>query len=73
MSRVGFAELSRADDLIDFQITLSRPRRTNADGTIGELDIPRVAIRLAANDDRLDAKLVTRADHAERDFAAICY
>ena len=44
MNRVDIADLGRAHDPIDFQITLKAGRRTDADRFIRELDVQRIDV-----------------------------
>jgi hypothetical protein len=44
MNRVNIADLGRAHDPIDFQITLKAGRGTDADRFIGELDVQRIDV-----------------------------
>ena len=59
--------------MIDFaaQVALTRWRRTDVDRFIRFANVRGSRVCIAVHSDGADAKLMTRADDAERDFAAI--
>ena len=71
MDRVDVGDFGRADNAVDFKIALVGARGPNTDGSVGELDVPRVAVRFAERDYRLDAEFAARANNAKRDFPAV--
>ena len=71
MDRVNVADLGRAHDTIDFQITLKAGRSADTDGFIGELDVQRIDICFRVNCEGADAEFLTGANHPKRDFSAI--
>ena len=71
MNRIDVANLRRAHDAIDLQITLAARRRADADGFISELDMERVDIGFGINGERVNTQLFAGTDHAQRNFATI--
>ncbi len=71
MNRVNIADLGRAHDPIDFQITLKAGRRTDADRFIGELDVERIDVCFRIDRESANAEFLTGANHPQRDFSAI--
>ena len=71
MNRIHVADLRRAHDAIDLQITLGAGGRADADRFVRQLHVQRIDIRLRVNRERADAEFLAGADDAERDFAAV--
>ena len=57
----------------DVQVALRRRRRSDGDRAIREPDVHRLFVGGRVDRDRLDLELVQRADHADRDLAAVRY
>ncbi len=71
MNRIDIADLRRADDPIDLQITLAARRLADADRFVGQLDVQRIDVRLGIDRDRPDPEFFAGANDAQRDLAAI--
>ena len=71
MNRIDIADLGRAHDPIDFQITLQAGRRTDADRFIGELDVQRIDVCFRIDRQRANAEFLAGANHPQRDLSAI--
>jgi hypothetical protein len=71
MNSINVANLSRAQNTVDFQITLGTRRRADADRFIGELDVERIDIRFGVDREGANAQFLTGTDDSQRDFAAI--
>ena len=63
MNRINIADLGRAHDPIDFQITLKAGRRTDADRFIGELDVQRINVCFRIDCEGANAEFVAGANH----------
>src|SRR6266446_5591412 len=63
MNRVNIADLGRAHDPVDFQITLKAGRRTDADRFVGELNVQRIDVCFRIDCEGADAQLVAGANH----------
>src|SRR4029453_3780115 len=63
MNRVNIADLGRAHDPIDFQITLKAGRGTDTDRFIGELDVQRIDVCFRIDCESANAELLTGANH----------
>ena len=73
MNGIDVCNLGCRDDCGDVQIAVRKPRRANANGLVGKLDMKRVAVGLAVNGDRANAEFPAGIDDAECDFTAIGY
>src|ERR1700736_6000534 len=71
MNGVDIADLGRAHDTIDLQITFIAWRRADADRFVCQLDMKRIDIRLRINCKRADAQFLASADDAQCNFTAI--
>src|SRR4029077_7331090 len=71
MNRVNIADLGRAHDPIDFQITLKAGRRTDTDRFIGELDVQRIDVCFRIDREGANAEFLAGANHPQRDLSAI--
>ena len=71
MDRVGAGDLARGEQGGDVEIGIARRRRADADAFVGELDVHRLLVGGRIDRDRGDAELLGRAQHPERDFAAV--
>src|SRR5882762_11130123 len=63
MNRVNIADLGRAHDPIDFQITLTAGCRTDADRFIGKLDVQRIDVCFRIDGEGANAEFVAGANH----------
>ena len=63
--------LGRGDHVRDPQVALGRRRRPDADGRVGHAHVERVALGRRVDRDRLDAELVQRPDHPDRDLTPV--
>ncbi len=73
MNRLHVADFGGADHAGDLEIAVRRLRRTDAIRLVGQLQVPRAAIALAEDRDRLDAQFSARPDDPQRDFTAVGY
>src|SRR6476659_3645051 len=71
MNRVNIADLGRAHDPIDFQITFKAGRRTDTDRFIGELDVQRIDVCLRIDRESANAEFLAGANYPQRDLSAI--
>src|SRR5262245_23997265 len=71
MDRIYVADLGRAHDPIDSQITLKAGSRTDANCFIGKLDVQRIDVGFRIDCERANAEFLTGANHPQRDFSAI--
>ncbi len=71
MDGIDIADLRRADDAIDFEITLLTGGFTDTDRLVGELHMERIDIRRRIDRQRLDPKFLAGADDAQSNLAAI--
>ena len=71
MDRVGAGDLAGGEQGGDVEIGIARRRRADADALVGELDVHRLLVGGRIDGDRGDAELLGRAQHPERDFAAV--
>ena len=71
MNRFHIGDLGGRDHGRHIQVAVGQPRRTDADGFVGEAHVQRVAVRLAVDGDGANAQLATGIENAQRDFAAI--
>src|SRR5215831_6366095 len=71
MNRVNVADLGRAHDPIDSQITLKAGRRTDADRFIGELDVQRIDVCFRIDRQGANPEFLTGANHTQRDLSAV--
>ncbi len=71
MDRIHIRNFRSADHRRHIQIALRGTRRSDADGLVGKARVQRVPIRFAVNRHRAQTHFFARADHAQRDFAAI--
>src|SRR6476620_3193206 len=71
MDGVNIADLGRAHDSIDFQITFKAGRRTDADRFIGKLDVERINVCFRIDRKGANAEFLTSANHPQRDLPAI--
>src|SRR5262249_1999209 len=71
MNRVNIADLSRAHDPVNFQITLKTGRRTNANRFISELNVQRIDVCFRIDCEGANAEFLTSANHPQRDLSAI--
>ena len=71
MHGVGAGDFGGRDDHRHVEVALARRRRADADRFVGELDVQRVGVGGRVHGDGLETHLATRADHAQRDLAAI--
>src|SRR5262249_54805648 len=67
MNRVNVADLGRAHDPIDSQITLKAGRRADADRFIGKLDVKRIDICFGIHCQGTNAEFLTGANDPQRD------
>jgi hypothetical protein len=72
VDRLGAGLLRGLDDLLDVQIALGRGGWTEQEGLVGLADVRGLAVGLRVHGDRLDLHLLERADHANRNLAAVC-
>ena len=73
MDRVNIRDLGRRDQAADVEITVLGRRIADADRPVGEAQVGSVGVGLGVDTDRLDAELVTGAEDAEGDLAAVGY
>jgi len=73
MDGVNVGDFRRADDAIDFEITLGAGAGADADGFIGELHVHGIDVRFGVDGDAFDVEFLTGADDSQGDFAAIGY
>ena len=71
MHRVGAGDLAGGEQGGDVEIAVARRRRADADALVGELDVHRLLVGGRIDRDRRDAELLGRAQHAQRDLAAV--
>src|SRR6266853_887367 len=71
MYRIDVSNFRGADYLRDVQVTLTRPRRPDADGFIGEAHVQRIPVRFGVNRDGGDSQFLARINHAQGDFTTI--
>ncbi len=71
MDGLAARRLGGGDDVGDPQVALCRRGRADADRLVGHLDVERLALGGRVDGDRLDAELVERADHADRDLTPV--
>ena len=71
MNGIDVADFRRAQDSIDLKITLAAGGSTDADRFIGQLHMQGVNICFRINRQRANAEFFARANHAQRDLAAI--
>ena len=71
MNRINIADLGRAHDPIDFQITFEAGRRADADRFIGELDVQRIDVCFRIDRERANAEFLAGANDPQRDLSAI--
>ena len=73
MDGVDVRDFGSADDGGNVQITQRQLRRADADRFVGKAHVQRIPVGLAVDRDRADAEFLARADHAQRNLAAIRY
>ena len=71
MDRLGAAALRGLEDPLDREVRLARRRRPDRVCLVGEPHVERLAVRFGIDRYRGDSHLATRADHPDRDLAAI--
>ena len=71
MNCFSFGFRRGANERFNIQITLTRRRRTNADGFVGKADVHRVGVGGRVDRHRLDTHFVARAVDTQRDLAAV--
>ena len=71
MHGVRAGDLAGRDDLVDVEIAVARRRRADAHALVGEAHMHGVGVGGRMDDHRLDAELLGRAQHPQRDLAAI--
>ncbi len=71
MDRVNVADLRRADNTVDFEVTLLTAGFTDTDRLVRELDVKGIDIRRRVNGQGLDPKFLASADDAQGNFAAV--
>ena len=71
VERVAAGALRRGDDVLDFQVAISRFRWADADGAIGHFRRHAFAIGIRYCRDRFDPQTLTGANHPHRDLAAV--
>ena len=73
MHGIGAGDLAGREQRGDVEIAVLRRRRADADALVGKPHMHRVGVGGGMHGDRGDAELLARAQHAQRDFAAIGY
>ncbi len=71
MDRLRVGDFGGRDDRRHVEIALGRRCGPDADRFVGHADVLEVAIDRGMHGDGADTECVTRAQHAERDFAAV--
>ncbi len=71
MYRVDVRDFRRADYRRNVEIASRALCRSDADRFVGEAHVEAVAVGFRINRDRLNTEVLARADHAERDLAAV--
>ena len=71
MERFRAGALRRGEDDLDRQVRLARRRRPDADGLVGETDVPRVRVGVGIDRDGAHAHAARGLDDATGDLAAI--
>src|SRR5215216_3953426 len=71
MDRVNVADLGRAHDPINSQITLKAGGSADADRFISKLDVQRIDVCFGIDCEGANAEFVTGPNHSQRDFSAI--
>jgi hypothetical protein len=71
VDRVAAGAFGDLDDPRGVEVALARRRGSDRIRGIGRPDVQRVAVDIAVDGGRADAEVVTGADDAERDLAAI--
>src|SRR5881409_1931071 len=71
MHRLAATLLRCGDELLDVEVGFRRRCCAEQDGRVGITHVRREAVRLRVHGDRCDAFLMARADHPNRDLAAI--
>ena len=71
MDRIDVADLGRAHDALDFQITVRARRRADANRFVGKLHVQGIDVGIGINRERADAELFACANNAQRDFTAV--
>ena len=72
MDRLRVGDFGGRDDRRHVEIALGRRRRADADRFVGHADVLEIAIDRRVHGDGADAERMARAQHAQRDFAAVC-
>ena len=73
MHGIGARDLAGREQRGDVEIGVLRRRRPDADALVGEPHMHGVGVGGGMHRDGVDAELLARAQHAERDLAAIGY
>ena len=71
MDGLAAGRLGGGDDVGDPQVAVRRGRRADADGLVGHPHVQRLALGGRVDGHGLDAELVERADHADRDLTPV--
>ena len=73
MDRIDIGHLGSRDNLIDLQVTVDAPSRTDAVRFVCQGNVHRVGIGLTVHSHRLDTQFTTGSDDSKGDFAPIGY
>ncbi len=71
MHRIGAGDLAGGQQLRNVEVAVARGRRADADALVGKAHMHGIGIGGRVHGHRLDAKLLARAQHPQRDLAAI--
>ena len=71
MDGLGAGLFASSNDFFSQQITLAARCRTNVDGFICELNMPRIFVGFGIHRHRLDAHFLGRGNNTAGDFAAV--
>ena len=71
VDRLAAGRLGGGDDVRDPEVAVRGRRRADADRLVGHPDVQRLALGRRVDGHRLDAELVQRADHADRDLTPV--
>src|SRR5690348_16962773 len=71
MNRVNVADLGRAHDPINPQITLKTGSRTYADSFVRELDVQRIDVCFRIDRQGTNVEFLAGANYSQRDLSAV--
>ena len=71
MNRIHISNLSRRDDLVNFQVTINATSRPHTISFVGKLDMHGIPVGFAVNGYGLDSNLSASANDAKGNFATI--